>query len=236
MCKVSPTPTPHFLTISKLQIHKGKSTHSSGNDNKMPSPQIKRPLGPLDGFSSVPQHSRRSRQTFVCPAGPWIPVMYWSLQRQTIPLSCRLISGNRYFFKGMTGYLTVWSLILAAWDAPTRYLYAQLTLFTMELSEDSVFFWNHPKQQLRLFPCHVHVPPGAQQEMYLHLEKPLLGCLHLISSITSKIWTPSRNRELSLINTVSVPEHRMPWMKITLIWCDVIDVNFWAHWPVGKEV
>lgn len=53
----------------------------------------------------VPQHSRRSRKTLVNPAGPWIAVVCWSFQRQTIPLSCRLINGNRSFFRGMANTL-----------------------------------------------------------------------------------------------------------------------------------
>lgn len=84
------------------------------------------------------------------------------------------------------------------------------------------FFWNHHKQHLRLFPWHVHVPPEAQQKMYFHLEKPLLGCLHLIRSITSKIWTllPETGNFVPR-NTFSVPEKgECPDVKIAWIWCD----------------
>lgn len=79
LCKVIPTPAPHFLAISKLQTPKCRSILSSGNDYKMLSPfllQIDRALAHLDSFSKMPQHSHSSKQTLVCPTGTCIAVTH----------------------------------------------------------------------------------------------------------------------------------------------------------------
>lgn len=84
LCKVIPTPAPHFLAISKLQTPKCRSILSSGNDYKMLSPfllQIDRALAHLDSFSKMPQHSHSSKQTLVCPTGTCIAVTHWPFQK-----------------------------------------------------------------------------------------------------------------------------------------------------------
>lgn len=113
---------------------------------------------------------------------------------------------------------------------------AQTLLFD---TEDSSFSETAPNGiSLRLFPSHVHVSPEAWQKTHLYLGKQLLGCLHLITSVTPKIsiLLPETGNFASR-NTIPVPEQgKYLEMKTPWIWCGREEVNFRVHWPATKEI